>query len=460
MYGIGKGFWTWIAPFMSPDGDSGGGGSVTELPEVPAPSSADLDELAGDDDADPGDGEDGDAGSEDDGDESDDDEPEDDATPPSDKKKGKKKDDDVVEEDDDTDEEEKAPKGKKDDDEEESPDEKKLPSLKAIKAKYPDFFKNFPQVRATIAEHSQFRSVFSSVDEAREATTDQEAFHQVRDALLDKADFGFLLDQLNTADSTATARLVKKILPAIQERSKDLYLDITEQPIAQFVHAAFARGNREGNSNLKNAALHMWRFLGKDGNPSHTEAGPSPADKEFERRMTEFETRKANDADAVVGRDIRTGLVGLIEQAIDPKNVLKGTTRTALVNELVRTIDTEIASDQNHMTRVNRLWANARRSSYAQGHLSRIISAYLERAKQVLPKHARKVREENNLVSDNNDRDERRVITQRDKGPAARPAAQGGPPRPRTIRETNPRQIDWSTTSDEDILSGRARLRR
>ena len=477
MFGIGKGF-AWVCQPFYDDGDGGGGGGtgdVTNLPPVPAPSDDDIDALGGDEDDDGGDDEIIDEGGDKDDDTGDDDKPPKprERKPKSEDKPDDKddKDDDLVDEGDE-DEDDKSGDDDKTGDKDDKDDDKDVPkddlaSIKAIKADYPDIFKKHPQLRVAIAEHRQFRQMFTNIDEAKEATEAAQDLFDLRDNVLEKADAGYLIDQLSQADGPAAARFVRKFLPALMERSKDLYYEVTQVPISQFVHAAYARAVRENNNNLKNSALHLWKFFGKDGIPAATAAGPSEADQAIETRMQEFEQRQTRQAEGVVNREIQTGLVGLIEHAIDPENSLKETTKRALVAELVRTIDGEVAADQNHMARVRRLWANARRSSYAQGHTSRITTAYLERAKQLLPKHARRVREELGITAGNGQadkgkpKDERRPAptTQRQSGPATRPSPSGNRPTPRTIRDTNPRSIDWNRTSDEDILSGKARLR-
>lgn len=428
------------------DGEGGGGGGsgdVTALPEVPSPSDADVDALAGDEEE-----------SEEEGEE----EIVEDEKPVA--KKEDKEPAEVDEGDEDEEEAEKpAAKDEKPEDEDKIAAKEDLASIRALKKDYPDIFKKHPQLRVAIAEHRQFRDMFSTLDEAREATEAQNNLSDLREQIIDKTDFGFFLDEISKADAPAAARLVRKVLPAVLERSKDLYYEITEEPIQQFIHAAYSRASKNNDKNLMHSAMYLWRFLGKDGNPAPKPMGPSVADQEFERKVADFEGRKFQDASGTVNRDIQSGLVGLIEHAIDPNKSLKETTKTALVAQLVRDIDKEVASDPNHMTRVNRLWANARRSSYAQGHTSRIISAYLERAKQLLPKHARKVREELNISDAKANGNSPKPVQRRDSSPAARPMS-GGQASPKTIRDTNPRQIDWAKTSDEDILSGKARLRK
>jgi len=424
-----------VGPFFA-DGDGGGRSDVTALPEVPSVGADDIDELGGDADEDEGEEAEGsDEGS---------DEDDVDEEQPDDTEEGEEKEDEIDEEVDKEDEEEIEAKGPK------------LPSIRGLKKDYPDIFKKHPEVRVAIAEHSQFKNIFTSPKEAQEAADVQDSFSQISDALVDRGDFAFLYDEVAKADPAAAARLARNILPALEEKNRELYYDIIDEPITAFVTAAFAKGRRDGNKNLEHSALHFWRtFMGRDGIPGVTKSGPDPREKEFEDKKQQFETTRYRETQSSVNTEIMTGLSPLIEREIDPNNKLQPTLRRALISELTRLVDADLTGDPNHMRRMDRLWSNARRASYARGHTSRITSAYLERAKQVLPKHARKVREENKLKVEARGNGQPRESNE----PPPRPHGHGSPSRPKTIRDTSPRNIDWNRTSDMDVLSGKATLK-
>ena len=419
---------------FSPDDSSG---SVQNI-EVPAPSEADVAELGGDDD------DEGDKGDEEDKDEEKDETEGEESG--DEEERVEEKDEDEKEETD----EEKAARLVKEKTEDEAPDDRRVPSIKAIRKEYPDFFKKFPHVRAAIAEHQQFRGVFDSVDDAREAVEHQQNFMEISSSLF-KGDFGTLLDEMEKAEKESVPRLVKKILPTLLEKNRDLYMEASDPAIRLFIKAAHDRGNSEGNKNLANAALHLAQFLtGKAEVPS-VDLKPDPRDAEFNKKISDFETSKLNDATKQVDDSIGTQLSSLVEKAIDPNNVMKDLTKKALVRQVISDIVEETAKDEAHHQRMQRLWGNAKRSSYASGHISRIITASLERAKQVLPTYARKVREEHGIKVQADNGQRKPLVT--------RPIG-GNAPAPKTIRETNPRKIDWTKTSDEDILSGKATLKR
>jgi hypothetical protein len=451
--------------YSAGEGDSGGGGGVTSLPEVPSPSDSDLDTLSGGED-------DSEAQEEPSGGdvsgrkplsrrETEDETPEEEAPEEGTKPKsrlppeeGEKPDIDEGEEEP---EKDKVAKAKE---EPEQPLDR-IPSIKALKESYPDIFKKFPHVRTAIAEHQQFKNVFASVVEAQEAAQTQTDFYSLSDALMERGDFGTLLDEIERADKDAVPRLVKNVLPALLERNRDLYLDVTEQPIKMFVKAAYDRARAENNQNLLNSAQYLWKFLTGRFEAPNVQEKVDPNEQILNQRIQSFEINKFREARKGVDDDIGAQMFPIIAHTIDPNQTVPEYTRNSLVNSILSEIDGIIANDEAHMNRVNRLWAQARRSSYARQHVSRITSTYLERAKQVLPKIAQKVREEHNIQIEskkNPQREEREA--QSGHRPPARPPSQGAPPHQRTLRETNPRNIDWKKTSDEDVLGGKAYLKR
>jgi hypothetical protein len=441
--------WTLLGFFYPPESGSGGGTPpVTALPEVPLPGEDDVDILAGDDDDTESEGgEEGEEGEE---------------TPPKPAKKPAgetppAEGDEEEEFDVDEGEEEEEEPGKK-----KTPPEpeEKQPTFRAIKAKYPTFFKEFPEMRTALGEHQQFKGVFSTVADAKEAADHQQSFLEISEKVIN-GDFGYLMEQLRQSeDPEAASRLAKNVLPELLKRDRNLYLEITEAPIKQFLKAAFDQATGSGNKNLVNSAKYLYQFItGKFEEPVVNNQ-VDPRDEEFNKRVQQFEETKHREALSTAKGEANAQLEDLVGKAIDPQGVLKEFTKKALVKTLIGDVDGALASDEAHGQRMTRLWAAARRAQFSRGHISRIVNAYLERAKQVLPRLAAKVREEHgtNPPSKKIEGQRPQPQTQRQQLP---PRPNGGQPgHQRTLRETDPRKIDWKSTSDQDILGGKARLKR
>lgn len=430
--------WTALGYFYSPDD---GVGPITALPEVPEASDTDMDILGGGDDSEEESPEEGITS------EDLEEEETDGKKPQKTQVETEESDFDINEPDEEPDEEE----GQKEDKKPAKAADEKVPSLRALKETYPDIFKKFPNVRTAIAEHQQFKNVFSNVQDAQEAAEHQQNYLEMSEKVL-SGDADYLFEQMKLANPESVGLFAKKFLPALLKNDRNLYLDVTEQPIKQFVKAAFDRAQAEGNANLKNATIHLWKFLtGKLENPNVGEQ-VDPRDEEFNKRVQNFEAQRYQEALSDASSQANGILSDLVGKEIDPNNALKPITKNALVSAILGDIEKSLSQDDAHMQRMGRLWTAAKRSQYSRGHISRIVSAYLERAKMVLPRLAQKVREEHSISK------QKGALPPR---PQVQPRPSGGQPgQGRSLRETNPRKIDWQRTSDQDILSGRARLRK
>lgn len=446
-------------------GDGGSGG--VENVEVPSPSDDDIGTLSGDD----GEGEDED---EDDASESasegDEEGEEGESEEDKDKgKKGKKKEKDEDSFDVEPPEgEEKEEETEEETNEEETDEEKEKEAedveeksiFKKLKTAYPDIYKKFPEVRTAIGEHRQFKNLFSNLEEAQETLDRADNFDKVSETLF-SGNLETLFDEMETTEKGSSENLARNFLDTMRKRNKDLYLEVTEQPIKEFLYGVFSRTT---DKNVKNSALHLWKQLtGKAETPSiEARREPSAREIEMEKRLESERRGRAVDADRSVKSSIYKQMRSRVESSLDPpdkdgKRHLSKVTREALVEHLMTKIDSEVAKDQNHMMRVNRLWQQAGRSSFSQGHLSRIIDAYLERAKNIVPKLVKQVREENGLKDDVK---KKSASSERSNSePPPRPSS-GNNVQKKSLRDINPSKIDYSRTSDEDILAGRARLRR
>lgn len=434
----------------------GGGSNVQNLPEVPSPSEADLEALAGDEDE----GEEEaptERGRETPEAEGEGEEEEERETPPPERKPEPPRREEKEEE-----EPEIRPEGEEEEEKPPKVEEKpeKIPSLRAIKEKYPNFLKEFPNVRTAIAEHQQLRNIFTSLEEAREAAETQQDFLFLSDVVM-KGDVKSLFDEIEKEDPEALSRFARNVLPSLLEKNRDLYLDITDMPIKQFVKAAYDRAKAEGNQNLVNSAQYLWKFLTGRFEPPHIEDRIDPNEKALNDKIEKFEQQKYAEARKQVESDIEAQMEPIIAKAIDPNNVLKEFTRNSLIRSILGEVDSILAKDELYMGRVNRHWSQARRSSYSREHTSRVVTAYLERAKQVLPKLAQKVREEHNIqIEPEKKKEGERPPAQAERRPPPRPPLGGPPAHRKTLRETNPRDIDWRKSKDEDILGGKAFLKK
>ena len=96
-----------------------------------------------------------------------------------------------------------------------------VPSFSEIKAEFPEFFKKFPQFRDLVFQQAEYRKIFSTVEDAKEANDDIVAFNGLRDGVLaGKADV--LIDAIEETDKAASERFALSFLPALHKKNSEL----------------------------------------------------------------------------------------------------------------------------------------------------------------------------------------------------------------------------------------------
>lgn len=397
-----------------------------------------------------------------------------DVTPPGGDDKDKDKDRDKAGKDDDqgdadvgaeTDED-KEDEDKEDEDKEDKEDKDKdkdlgprRPSFKEVKEKYPNFFKDFPDLREAFFRETEYTKVFPTVEDAHEAAEELDALATLRDRVLD-GDISVVFDATKEADTAAYRKLVDGFLPTLYKSDQDAFMRAITPSIENLLKSAHRDGLSSKNENLQNSALHLsqWFFgdenvaLGK-GTSVRRANEPDEGAKNLERERKEFEATKFRDAvNAVIGlRD--TTLEKEILRGLDPENELTPYIRKKLTRDVIEEVDRVVQKDPAHMALMNAKWRRAKQDNYSQDSLQKVISAYQARAKSLIPSIRARLRDEAlGGVSGKK--------AQRAGEVAAHKEVPAGDRASTTVRTPNPRSVDWGATSDEDILSGKVKLRR
>lgn len=459
------------------DGE-GGGGDIGDVSDVAHGLSGDMeimDRAGGDDDGNAGDDDDA-AG----------DEAPDDKDESSDKKKDKKKPDDADEEeeeeeegqekfgeedeqDEDADEDEQDDdKEDKDDKEEDQPHEGR-PRLSDLKKQYPDIYKKFPELRDVITREYKFSQEFGTVEEAQEAAAKAKNFDFIEAGLLN-GDPGEVFNQLAENSPESLKKLADNVLPQLLKQSQDLYMRATVPVIEQFLWTLREHGREHKDTNLYNSALHAAKwFFGKADIPDPSRRGnnsnePHPAEKKLqEERQAWAQTRFAETSQEINGlidteldMEIAKGLA--LPQGTTPKQ------KAAFIKEIKDQIDSTLGGDEAFKRQMKALWKKAADADYPRDQRGQIKSAFLARAKALVPGIRTRLREEwfgkapakgnvGGKAGDKNKQDQlpkKRVIP--DSG---RPPQNNGPRRPPA-----PNKVDYSRTSDMDLIEGRFTPRR
>lgn len=411
-------------PSYSPD-EGGGGGDDDLDQDLEDPDTVDDDEVEGDDEDKVDDIDDADEGDDAEVDELDDEEES--------EEKG--------------DEDEEEEEGKKKDDEEGDTDV----TVQSLKKAYPDILKKFPDLRNVIYRENAFRQLFPSVKAAEEINGRSEDLAVIEAHLIQDGDAKWFAEVMKARGGENYKKFYKRVIPALFETDRELYREVT-QPILQLaLHAALSEGKKSGDKNQVIAAKLMSKFL------FNTDEISLPDSDDPDLRVQERVNREREEWLTEVSREAVTEIYeasreSLLVDAAEglPKNLTKWQ-REKLVEDIADKVDALIQQDPSAVQNLKSLFARARQSRYSRESKARIKSAYLARAKNLLPKVKARLLAQA-LGTKPSTKGEGTQVKKRFQG-------QGGGGKP-TGRTPNADQIDWDKTSDEDLLAGRPTLKK
>jgi hypothetical protein len=270
------------------------------------------------------------------------------------------------------------------------------PTISEIKAKYPDLFKDFPQLKESYFREIEFTKFFPTAEDAREAFNDNEAFSNLSDAVL-SGDPTPLLDSIEKTDKKALEIFSMSFLPTLIKKDAQLYSQVVTPLFQNLVQTLY----RDKDENTKNAALVLseWIF-GSDGEQvakGQKSVAKSIQPTEEQRKIREEKDQRDTTAFRAsagkVQQTIERGLEGLILKSpvFDPDKVFSPSLRKMGAQEVIKRVMAQLMQDQGHMTVMGARWKRAKANGYISDDESKIVSTYLARAKSLIPSIASKV---------------------------------------------------------------------
>jgi len=438
----------WIrGPYYSPEGNSGTGGSDNRGTE------ADADLLA--------EGEDDDKKEENKIDNDDDDFKDD--SKDNKKRESKDKTDSEREESDNKDDERKfgeefdEEKGDDDEDEdnkefdkEEELDEEEKEvenefTVRALKKEFPNIFKKFPEVKEAIFRERAFTKIFGSVEEAEDAASKSQYLDEISQDIFEGKSEN-LLKSLKKNSEESLKIFASGFLPELYKTDKELYHEITDHALNQMLHVVNANAMKNGNKNLAMAVKYISQFVfGEAELPELKQLNKpvekSEAEKKLEERERSYEKQKYSEFEDSVHSRARTKLEALIKEGFADDKTMTDFVKDAITDKIIDQVGTTIAKDKFFQSQLASLWKKAVREGYTGEAKSRIISAYLARAKKIVPSVRAEVRRSASGKYSNNNENEN----------GKRQGTSTGSGKRGSTLPTDPRKIPASMT-DEQIL--------
>lgn len=348
--------------------------------------------------------------------------------------------------------EDKAEEPSKDD-----PDDQDTPAgqlrFKDIKTKYPNIFKEIPQLATAIRNDRAYSEIFASPEDARDAANVASYFNKLETSIMSGSAKELLTDIERTNPDTFK-KVARDFLPTIRGKSMELFAEITLPVVNDILRSAIRDAEGSENVNLKHAALHLAKYLyGKPEIPQEIsrQQAPNPEEEKLNRDRQQFWQEKAQDFSSDCFSEGRDATFAEIAKGIDNDKSISSFLKTTLKEKIFTEVDNLLGKDVRHLRQMNALWRRAESSGFPKEARKEIINAYLRGAKALIPGVRQRLRAEAGLQSPSNGKEEKETAQKRTNIQQSGRQSSGQA----AAKVPSARDVNWRKTSDLDFLNGR-----
>jgi len=342
---------------------------------------------------------------------------------------GEEEEDKEDKEDDEEDKEEDEEGEEKDKKEEEDPVLTRV-EFKDIKGKYPQFFKDFPDLKHAFFREQQFSEIFPTVEDARKAAEIENAYNDITAAIV-AGDAGRFLTELKGEGDESLKTFSGNFIPAVKELDKGLYFDIVAPEVQQFIKNVYNHGDKGKDENIKNAAkiVHKILFGGAyediEGEVSLVNGSRTPKDETVERDKANYFAGKYKALAGEVTKTCYDALDTEISKGLEDLAKQPGL-RKIISKEVRGKILEQMDQDSLYLGRMNANWKKEQRNGFSGAHKSAFLALFLAKAKTLIPKVRAEVRKETLGKSDGKEEKDKKDPTRISGGGEHKGGSKGG----------------------------------
>ena len=271
---------------------------------------------------------------------------------------------------------------------------------KEILKKYPNVFKDFPHLEKAYYRDQEYNELFSTPSEAREMLQAARNLEQYSNRI-QSGSTQEILKTVKDNNPDAFGKIVDNYLMSLKAVDDKAFFHVVGNTIKSTVGAMVKEAQRSQNEPLLEAARLLHQFV--MGN-SEWEA-PTTFNQQKPVEETQQETQLQNERMQffqervdTVQTDLQSRVDGVlkntIDQNIDPRNSMTGYVKKVAVSEVMDTVRKSIGTDSNFRRHLDRLWERAAEERFSKNSIEKIRSAYLSKAKTLLPDAIKKSRNE------------------------------------------------------------------
>lgn len=269
-----------------------------------------------------------------------------------------------------------------------------------ILAKYPQLFKDFPYLEKAYYREQQFTELLPTIEDAKQAVEAKSILDSFEKDLMG-GNSETVLKAVKAENPAAFAKMADNYMLTLRNVDEAAYFNvlgnITKHTIAAMVQEARSSKNEE----LQNAALLLNQFVFGTSTweaPKTLAKPEQPGDKDKENNISEREKQFLNTQLESTRGDLNTRvnntLRNTIQAHIDPKESMTPYVRRNAERDAMEKLTDLVNKDSRFKVLVDKLWEKAYKDGFTPEAKERIKSAYLSRAKTLLPSVIKMARNE------------------------------------------------------------------
>lgn len=302
--------------------------------------------------------------------------------------------------------------------EEEELELQEVPRRKEILAKYPDIFKDFPGVERAIYREQKYSEILPTIEDARAAVDKANVLDEYEKEIMGGSTES-LLASVRDNNKEAFAKVIDNYLPTLYKVDQHSYYHTIGNVIKHTIISMVRDGKEQNDENLSQAAAVLNQYIFNTSQFTHPQKlsreelvddGSKEREEEVNKRERDFLERQFDSAKTDLGTRVDNILKASVDKAIDPNSSMTDYVKRTATREVLEGLEDLVSRDTRFRAIYDKLWERAFESDFDRESMDRIKSAYLSKAKTLLPILIRRSRNEalkglNRKVSDDDTRD-------------------------------------------------------
>lgn len=268
---------------------------------------------------------------------------------------------------------------------------------KEILAKYPTLFKEFPYLERAYYREQKFTELLPTIEDAQQAVAAKQTLDRMEVDVMG-GNTELILRAVREQNPKGFAKIVDQYLPTLAKVDEKAYYHVLGNVTKHTIVAMVREARRSGNEALQSAAqlVNQFVFGTSDFQPptqlSKDEPREDGKDVELQQREQQFVRQQFESARDDLNIRINNTLKNTIDANIDPKKSMSDYVRKNASREAIEMLDSVLSKDARFIALKDKLWDSAFKENFSRNSVERIKSAYLSRAKTLLPTVIKKAR--------------------------------------------------------------------